>query len=861
MPRLTVDGIEVTVPEGASLLDAVQTAGIDLPTLCHDPRLAPAAACRICLVSVDGAPRPVTSCSTPASEGASVTTTGPALGGLRAAVRRMLDERPVTGAPDIDDTHPLIHVDLTRCVSCWRCVRICDEVQGQFVWRLTGRGAATRIVTDSPRGLGTSSCVSCGACVDTCPTGALQDRSVLEHGEAQSWTRTTCPYCGVDCELLVGVRGGRIVQVRPALDAPVNRGHACVKGRYGFGFVHAPDRLTSPLVREGGALREATWEEALARVAAGFRAALDAEGPTSVGVLASARATNEENYLTQKFARVVLGTNNVDSCARVCHAPSAAALEAAFGTGAATSSFDDIERAATILVCGANTTESHPVVGARIKQAVRRGANLIVVDPRRIELAALADVHLQPRPGTNVPLLHAIANSVIEEGLLDEAFVNARVHGYESFRRAIAAWTPARAAAVCGVDAERIRAAARLFATARPAISFHGLGVTEHEQGTDGVLAIANLALLTGNVGRPGTGVNPLRGQNNVQGSAHMGCDPAKLTGSQPIDAARERFSHVWGTALPEEPGLDAMQMLDAAASGSLRALWVLGWDVALTQPDATSTAKALEHLDLLVVSDLFLNETARRHASVVLPAASSYEKDGTFMNGERRVQRVRAAVAPPRGVRTDAAIIAALASTMGHRDSFAHPDAARVWDEVRMVWPAGAGMTYDRLDTAGGLQWPCPGVDHPGTPLLHSTRFTLGPKAALHSLPVRPLEEETTAEFPFVLVTGRDLYKFNAGTMSGRSATATLRSTDVLEVSPEDADALGVATGDSVAVTSRYGRASLMIEVRERVPQGVVFATFTDPAVGINHLTSAHRDAITRTPAYKVTAVSIRPI
>jgi formate dehydrogenase major subunit len=858
MPRLTVDGIGVTVPEGASLLDAAQVAGVEIPTLCHDPRLAPSASCRLCIVFVDGIDRPVTSCSTPANEGAVVTTTTPELDGLRATVRQMLDQRPPHGA-DIDASHPLIHVDLSACVSCWRCVRICEEVQGQFVWRLAERGAATHVVTDSPGGLGTSSCVSCGACVDTCPTSALEDRSVLEHGEAQTWTRTTCPYCGVGCELLVGVRDDRIVQVRPALDAPVNRGHACVKGRYGFGFVDAADRLTTPLVRDGGTLREATWDEAIARVADGFRAALAGHGPASVGVLGSARATNEENYLTQKFARVVLGTNNVDSCARVCHAPSAAALGAVFGTGAATSSFEDIERAATILVCGANATENHPVVGARIKQAVLRGANLVVIDARRIELAALADVHLQPRPGTNVALLNAIAHAVIDEGLVDGSFVDARVDGYDAFRTAVAEWPPERAASVCGVDASRIRAAARLVATARPTIMFHGLGVTEHEQGTDGVTAIANLALLTGNVGRPGAGVNPLRGQNNVQGSAHMGCEPSKLTGYQPIDIARERFAAVWRAPVPELPGLDAMQLLDAAATGELRALWVIGWDLALTQPNAKATAQALERLDLLVVSDLFLNETARRHATVVLPAASAFEKDGTFMNGERRVQRVRAAVPPPAGARTDTEIIAAVADAMGWGDAFSHRDAASVWDEIRMVWPAGAGMAYDRLDTPGGLQWPCPDVDHPGTSLLHTTAFTIGPRAALRVLPVHPLEEETTEEFPYVLVTGRDLYKFNAGTMSGRSGTAMLRATDVLEVSPVDGAELDIADGDTVVVTSRYGHMSLSVELSERVPPGVVFTTFTDPAVNVNDVTTPHRDATTHTPAYKVTAVSIR--
>jgi formate dehydrogenase major subunit len=856
MPRLTVDGTPVTVPDGASLLDAARAAGAEVPTSCHDPRLAPAGACRLCIVTLGGAPGPVASCTTPAVEGAVVTTGGPEIEALRATVRRMLEEPPVAPGEGVDDTHPLIHVDLGRCVSCWRCVRICDEVQGQLVWRLAGRGADTHVVPDSPDGLGASSCVSCGACVDTCPTGALVDRSVLEHGHAETWTRTTCPYCGVGCELLVGVRDDRIVQVRPALDAPVNRGHACVKGRYGFGFASSPDRLTTPLVREGGALREATWEEAIARIASGFRTVVDADGPGAVGVLGSARATNEESYLTQKLARVVLGTNNVDSCARVCHAPSAAALGAVFGTGAATASFEDIERARTILVCGANATENHPVVGARIKQAARRGAHLVVIDPRRIELAALADVHLRLRPGTNVALLDAMAHVVVEEGLVDEAFLAARVDGYDAFREAVAAWSPERAGQVCGADPAQIREAARLVATARPAISFHGLGVTEQEQGTDGVIALANLALLTGNVGRPGAGVNPLRGQNNVQGSAHMGCEPSRLTGYQPIADARERFAAIWGAPVPELPGRDAMQMIDDAAAGRLRALWVIGWDIALTQPDGRATAAALDRLDLLVVSDLFLDETARRHATVVLPAASAFEKDGTFMNGERRVQRVRAAIRPPAGSRPDSEIISAVASAMGHAGAFSHRDAREVWDEIRAVWPAGAGMAYDRLEGPGGLQWPCPDLDHPGTPRLHTDELALGARATLRPLPPRPLGEETTDDLPFTLVTGRDLYKFNAGTMTGRSATAALVATDVLEVAPD----LGISSGDEVVVTSRQGAATLTIAVTDRVLPGVVFTTFTDPDVGINAVTGPQRDPVTHTPAYKVTAVSVRP-
>ena len=438
----------------------------------------------------------------------------------------------------VDDSHPLIHVDLTQCISCWRCVRICEEVQGQFVWEIAGRGADS-IVAPVGGSLGDSPCVACGACVDTCPTGALEDRHLVGVERPVEWTRTICPYCGVGCEMMVGTRDGTIVTVEPALDAPVNRGHLCVKGRYGFGFVAATDRPTQPMIREGSAWRVVSWPQALDEAARQLTVARVATGPDSVGVLGSARATNEDNYLVQKLARAVLGTNNVDSCARVCHAPSATALRTMLGTGAATNSFDDIEVAATFLVCGANTTENHPIVGARIKQAKLRGARLIVIDPRRIELASYADIHLQPRPGTNVSLLNALAATIVEEHLCDEAFVAERVEGFGEFRAFIASYSPEAVAGQCGVDAAEIRAAARLYATAGPAMCFHGLGVTEHRQGTEGVMALVNLALLTGNLGRAGSGVNPLRGQNNVQGAAHMGCEPAHLPGYAELAEAR----------------------------------------------------------------------------------------------------------------------------------------------------------------------------------------------------------------------------------------------------------------------------------------------------------------------------------
>ncbi len=888
MPRLTIDDRVCEVAPGTSLLEAASSVGVDIPALCADPRLAPAGACRLCVVAVDGHQRPVAACTTPATDGMVVRTHTPVVDDLRHTLLTMLardypsdalaasGDEPfhhqladhallgaASGARDeamVDDSHPLIHVDLTQCISCWRCVRICEEVQGQFVWEIAGRGADS-IVAPVGGSLGDSPCVACGACVDTCPTGALEDRHLVGVERPVEWTRTVCPYCGVGCEMMVGTRDGTIVTVEPALDAPVNRGHLCVKGRYGFGFVAATDRPTQPMIREGSAWRVVSWPQALDEAARQLTVARVATGPDSVGVLGSARATNEDNYLVQKLARAVLATNNVDSCARVCHAPSATALRTMLGTGAATNSFADIEVAATFLVCGANATENHPIVGARIKQAKLRGARLIVIDPRRIELASYADIHLRPRPGSNVSLLNALAATIVEEHLCDEAFVAERVEGFGEFRAFIASYSPEAVAGQCGVDAAEIRAAARLYATAGPAMCFHGLGVTEHRQGTEGVMALVNLALLTGNLGRAGSGVNPLRGQNNVQGAAHMGCEPAHLPGYAELAEARSRVADVWGAPVPDAAGLDAMEMLDAAARRDLRALVVAGWDLAATQPDTNTTTAALGALDSLIVIDLFLNETARRFATVFLPAAASFEKDGTFMNSERRVQRVRKAVDPPPGAKPDWLIVCELAAALGRAELFTYRDSGEIWEEIRRVWPPGSGITAARLDQPGGVQWPCPSDGHPGTTLLHTEQFAgIGTRATLRRLDAAAVED-TDDEFPYLLVTGRSLSQFNAGTMTGRSATAQLRPTDRAEIHPADAAILGVRDCEPVRLRSVYGAIVVDAEITERVPPGTVFTTFQDPTASVNLLTGPERDPYTHTPEYKRTRISIEPI
>jgi formate dehydrogenase major subunit len=823
---------------------------------------------------------------TPLSEGMAIETDTPALEEYRRSVLQLLAWRypaaAVTKTPEkefhryvreyglqaelqgttdralLDNSHPYITVDMSRCIDCYRCVRICDELQGQGVWHVRNRGRDTAIRPDGPTLL-ESSCVACGACVDTCPTGALEDAGPGLLIRPSAWTRTTCPYCGTGCEMHVGTENGLVVAVRPVLDAPVSKGHLCVKGRYAFGFVNAADRVTVPMIREPGGWRRASWSEARALVADRLGQIVSAHGPDSIGLLGSARATNEDNYVTQKFARAVLGTNNIDCCARVCHAPSAAALKAVLGAGLATNSFDDIESARAILVCGANPTEDHPIVGARIRQAARHGAALIVIDPRRIELAADAACHLAVRPGTNVALLNAMAHTIVAEGLCDSRFIDARVEGFDDFSRFIQAWPASRAAQTCQVDAEAIRMAARMYATSRPAMTVHGLGLTEHVQGTEGVRALINLALLTGNIGIAGGGINPLRGQNNVQGAAHMGCEPASLPGSVPIDAGRAAVEQGWGAPVPRTRGLNLLEMLDAASMGQLKALWAIGYDVFLTNANAAATARALGALEFVIVQDLFLNETARQFGSVFLPACSSFEKEGTFMNAERRIQRVRAAVRPRGASKPDWQIVSEVARAMGH-DGFAFRDAEDIWDEVRAVCSGAVGMPYARLDE-GGLQWPCPSEDHPGTAILHTEHFAGAPRARLSCISQLPPAERITDRYPFLLSTGRSLYQFNAGTMTGRTDNTKLRPSDLLDISPVDACAAGIRDGDRVRVVTQYGSAELPARLSDTVPPGQLFATFHTAEVFLNAVTGPHRDTVVGTPEYKVTAARVERV
>ncbi len=879
---LKIDGETVHAPAGSTIMQAARRAGIDIPSICWDPRVAPIGSCRLCLVEVQGQEELLTACQTEIREGMWVTTHNAELDAYRHTeiewyaphvspddltaypdkeLHRLMarfDVEPA-GCPSpaaaIDASIPQIRVDMDKCIDCLRCVSICEEVQGASVWHEVGRGDESRIVPQHGDLLSEGGCVACGACTDTCPTAALTDTSA---GHADRWTRTTCPYCGVGCELDVGIRAGRIVATRPAPDAPVNKGHACAKGRYAFGFTHSADRQTQPLLRYQGCWQAAGWDEALDRCADQLTAIIAEHGPDAIGVLASSRSTNEDSYIAQKFARVALGTNNVDCCARVCHTPTAAAMKAILGAGAATNSFDDIERASTVLIAGCNPSECHPVIGARIRQHVRRsGANLIVIDPRQTELAKLATVHLALRPGTDIPLMNAMAHHIIASGLADERFIAGRINDFEAFAAHVADFPPDRVAEISEVDADDIRRAAEIYAGSGPAYAAHGLGLTEHVQGTEAVMALVNLALVTGNVGGPGMGVNPLRGQNNVQGTAHMGCDPGILTGAAPIADAREAFEEAWGAPVTETPGLHLMKMIDAARDGSLKALIIIGYDILTSLADQHETRAALDKLECVIVLDLFMTETAQAFGTIFLPAASSFEKDGTFMNAERRIQRVRKAVEAPGTARADWDILCDLARRIDDTDGFEFADPEEIWDEIREVWPAAAGITYERLDT-GGLQWPCRSDEDPGTGVLHAAAFGQGKRTKPRRLAYHPTSERPDADYPFLLSTGRTLHQFNVSTMSGRSAASLLRPTDTLDISPEDAARMGLSEGQMARIESRYGEAVLPVAIDDRIAMGRAFATFHDPKRAINQVTSPHRDRMVGAPEYKVTAVRI---
>ncbi len=884
---LTINGQRVTTETGDTIYMAARRAGVSIPSLCVSHQLAPHGSCRLCLCEVEGQSGTPASCTTPVRDGMVVRTESASLNRHRHNIVELYlsehrEDAPLPGAlqelalalgvkkaryPDHvhqkraavrDDSSPFFTFDNAACISCARCVRACDEIQGTFALTMVERGIDTRPMAGGGS-FAASNCVSCGACVKECPTGALQEKSVAQSGLPTKTVRTTCAYCGVGCAFDAGVREGRVVNMVPADDGPSNAGHACMKGRFGWSYIDAPDRVRKPLVREGDRWKPISWPSALNWIASEFALIKQAHGPDSLAVISSSRGTNEENYLFAKFVRCVLGTNHIDNCARVCHSATVTGMMETLGASAATNSIADLDHAKLILVVGANPAESHPVVGARIKQAVRRGVSLIVIDPRRTELARLADLHLQLHPGTNVALLNGLSHVIAKESLLDRAFIESRTEGVKDWLETVASCTPEKTEQITGVPASMIRETARRYATSGASFCVHGLGVTEHRWGSHGVIALCNLALATGNVGRPGTGINPLRGQNNVQGASDVGSLPTYFAGYQPFDDPKLAALHqaVTGRPLPAKRGMKTPDMWDAALEGRLKGLWIIGYDVAQTDPNLKKVREALSRLKFLVVQDLFLTETTK-FAHLVLPGASFLEKDGTFTNLERRIQRIRKAVEPPDGILPDWQVVSEVSARMGYPMSYDHP--SEIMDEIATLTPTLAGVSYDKLERPEGLQWPVPSKDHPGTPLMHAEQFPRG-RARFVGVEYLPPGESPTEAYPFVLITGRILQHYNCGAQTRRTDIMQVVDTDVLEMHPDDARRLGFRDGDVAKLVSARGEAVLPVALSERVLPGEVFTSFHFPATDLNVLLSSSADESSKCPEYKVSTVRVEKL
>ncbi len=895
---LVVDGERVRVPAGTSVMAAAMKRGVTIPRLCATDMLEPFGSCRLCLVEIEGRRGAPASCTTPVEEGMVVTTQSPRLAALRRGVMELyISDHPLdclvcaangdcelqdmAGAVGLrevrygaganhcsdarDESNPYFSYDPSKCIVCNRCVRACEEVQGTFALTVAGRGFDARIAPGATDFL-SSECVSCGACVQACPTATLIEKSVVAAGQPEHAVLTTCAYCGVGCTFRAEMQGERVVRMVPARSGRANEGHSCVKGRFAWGYATHPDRILKPMVRERieDAWREVSWREAIAFAAARLKRIQASHGRQAVGAITSSRCTNEEVYLVQKLARAAFGNNNVDTCARVCHAPTGYGLKTAFGTSAGTQDFRSVEQADVVLLIGANPTDGHPVFASRLKKRLRAGAKLIVIDPRRIDLVRTPHVraahHLAVRPGANVALVNALAHVIATESLIDEDYVRARC-SWDDF----ALWrdfvarpenSPEAMAPHTGVDAREVRAAARLYAKARNAAIYYGLGVTEHSQGSTMVMGLANLAMATGNVGRAGVGVNPLRGQNNVQGSCDMGSFPHELPGYRHISDAgvRAAFEVAWGVRLDAEPGLRIMNMLDEALEGRFRGIYIQGEDIAQSDPNTQHVAAALAAMDCVIVQDLFLNETAK-YAHVFLPGASFLEKDGTFTNAERRINRVRK-VMRPRAGKDEWRITCDLAAALGFAMEYDGP--SEIMDEIARLTPSFAGVSYDKLERLGSVQWPCNDAAPEGTPTMHVGAFVSGAGRFMLTEYV-PTDERTGPRFPLILTTGRILAQYNVGAQTRRTDNDVWHAEDVLEIHPHDAEQRGVVSGDLVALASRSGEIALRARVSERMQPGVVYTTFHHARTGANVVTTDYSDWATNCPEYKVTAVEVR--
>jgi formate dehydrogenase major subunit len=897
--RLTIDGVEVEAPEGASVMHAATLAGTKVPRLCATDSLEPFGSCRLCLVQIEGRAGTPASCTTPVADGMVVSTQTSLLAELRRGVMELyISDHPLdcltcaangdcelqdaageVGLREVrygyagenhldlpcDGSNPYFAFDPAKCIVCSRCVRACDEVQGTFALTIAGRGFGSRVAASQDEPFMASECVSCGACVAACPTASLTEKTVIETGQPEHSVVTTCGYCGVGCALKAEMRGEQVVRMVPWKDGAANRGRACVKGRFAWGYANHRERILKPMIREriSDPWREVSWDEAIAHTASELRRIQAQHGKDSIGAITSSRCTNEETYLMQKLVRAGFGNNNVDTCARVCHSPTGYGLKTTFGTSAGTQDFDSIEQADVVVIIGANPTDGHPVFASRLKKRLREGARLIVIDPRRTDIVRTphveADFHLPLRPGANVAVLSAMAHVIVTEGLVDHAFVAARCDA-ESF----ADWaafiadprhSPEALAEVTGVDPQAIRGAARLYATGGDAAIYYGLGVTEHSQGTTAVMAIANLAMATGNIGRPGVGVNPLRGQNNVQGSCDMGSFPHEFSGYRHIsdEAVRTLFETTWGVELDAEPGLRIPNMLDAALDGSFRALYIQGEDILQSDPNTRHVAAGLAAMDCVIVQDLFLNETCD-YAHVFLPGSTFLEKDGTFTNAERRIQRVRRVMRPQNGY-ADWEITQLLANAVGCPMHYNHP--SQIMDEIAATTPTFAGVSYEALERLGSIQWPCNDRAPAGTPVMHIDGFVRGQGRFIVTDYI-PTNEKTGPRFPLLLTTGRVLTQYNVGAQTRRTANTAWHDEDRLEIHPHDAAERGLADGDWVKLASRVGETSLRCLITDRVAPGVVYTTFHHPDTQANVVTTEYADWATSCPEYKVTAVQV---
>ena len=883
-----LDGLQLISTNDKTILEAALENGVYIPNLCHHPDLKPVGVCRLCLVEVEGR-RPVVSCMTPIQEGMVVTTESKQIASMRkmtmslllanhegdcltctkegkCKLRELSSYMGITDG-DIDrlrksprnikkdESNPFFTIDMNKCILCGICVRTCAEIQGDSAIDYGFRGFDTIISTLGNKDIVDSICVSCGECVARCPTGAL---SVNNYMPPAREVRTTCTYCGVGCGVVLGVRGNTIVNVEGDRDNVVNQGHLCVKGRFGFSFVNHPERLTKPLIKKDGELVESTWDETLDLIAS----KLGGYKSHEMAVLSSAKITNEENYVVQKFARVVLGTNNIDHCARLCHAPTVVGLAQSFGSGAMTNSINEIPGASCMFAIGTNTTSAHPVIAAKMKEAVRNGAKLIVANPKEIELCKFADVFLQHKPGTDVPLMMGMAKVIIDEKLHDEAFIKESTENYEAFRKSLYNYDLDFVVKTTGVSAEKIKKAARIYAMNKPGGIFYAMGITQHTHGTENVLATSNLALLTGNIGIESAGVNPLRGQNNVQGACDLGALPNVYPGYQKVTDldAKKKFEIAWNCSLDGENGLTHVEIFDAIGKGKIKALYQVGENPVLSEADANHVKEALENIDFYVVQDIFLNESAR-YADVVLPAASFAEKDGTFTNTERRVQRVRKVIQPIGESKSDWWIMCELAKRMG-ASGFDFNNSSEIMDEINQVTPSYAGITYDRIEE-NGLQWPCTSLDHEGTEYLHSGEFkTPTGKGRFLPLVYRESEELPDEVYPLILTTDRSLYHYHTSTMTRKvEGLNVLHEEELMMINPSNADSLGIEDKEMVEIASRRGRIKVKAKVTDICPPGIVSMTFHFFESPANELTNAALDPLAKIPETKVCAVRVSKI